>query len=119
MLVGENGILEAVKVIGEKVRELESGVLELAEKWISNYRELRKLGQRRVTVAGSPNLGVYETDFGWGRPIKSEVVHIDVTGSISLADCRDREGEIEVGLALERAQMNDFNTILGNTMKMF
>ncbi|CAL0326182.1 unnamed protein product [Lupinus luteus] len=116
-LVEENGVLEAIKAIGNKVKELEFGVMEGAEKWISNYRESRKLEQRRLTVAGSTRLGVYETDFGWGRPLKSEVVHIDASGSISLSDCRNKEGEVEVGLALGRAQMNDFNAILRNTMK--
>ncbi|KAI4333130.1 hypothetical protein L6164_017973 [Bauhinia variegata] len=117
-LVGENGIVEAVKAIGNKVKNLESGVLRGAEKWISDVKRIRKLGQPRIVVAGSPRFVVYETDFGWVRPKKSEVVQIDATGSIALADSRDGNGGIEVGLALGRTQMNDFVTILENTFKI-
>ncbi|KAK9285953.1 hypothetical protein L1049_025155 [Liquidambar formosana] len=106
-LVGENGVVVAAKAIGSKVKGLESGVLRGAEKWISNWNESSELGNL-VTVAGSPKLRVYETDFGWGRPKKSEVVQIDVSGAISLAESRDKEGGIEVGLALSGAQMEAF-----------
>jgi hypothetical protein len=72
-----------------------------------------------VTVAGSPRFGVYETDFGWGRPKKSEVVHIDDTGVISLAECRDEDGAIEVGLALSRRNIGDFTAIWEQSLKLF
>ena len=64
-------------------------------------------------VSRSPKLDVYETDFGWGKPKKSDVVHIDSSNSISLFDCRDGGGEIEieVGLTLKRSQMTDFINI--------
>ncbi|CAK8536494.1 unnamed protein product [Lathyrus sativus] len=38
-------------------------------------------------------------------------VHLDTTGSISLSDCRDGGGGIEVGLALERSRMASFINI--------
>ncbi|KAK9285951.1 hypothetical protein L1049_025153 [Liquidambar formosana] len=87
-LVGENGVFAAAKAIGRKVKELESGVLRGAEKWMSKWKELGEEG-RLVSVAGSPKLLVYDTDFGWGRPKKSEVVHVEVSGTFSLAECRD------------------------------
>lgn len=116
-LVGENGIFEAVKAIGKKVGELESGALEGAEKWLLDWKEISELGHL-VTVAGSPKLGVYETDFGWGRPKKSEVVQIDVSGAISLAECRVEDGAIEVGLALSRKYMVNFNAIFEHSLKL-
>ena len=116
-LVGENGIFETVKAIGKKVGELESGALEGAEKWLLDWKEISELGHL-VTVAGSPKLGVYETDFGWGRPKKSEVVQIDVSGAISLAECRVEDGAIEVGLALSRKYMVNFNAIFEHSLKL-
>ena len=116
-LVGENGIFSAVKAIGNKVRELESGALEGAEKWLLDWKEISELGHF-VAVAGSPRLGVYETDFGWGRPKKSEVVQIDVSGAISLAECGDEDGAIEVGLALSRENMDNFNAIFQHDLNL-
>ncbi|KAE8075835.1 hypothetical protein FH972_014522 [Carpinus fangiana] len=110
--------IEAVKVIGNKVRQSETEALRGAETWLLDWKEKSETGTL-VTVAGSPRLGVYETDFGWGRPKKSEVVHIDVTGAISLADCRDEEGGIEVGLALGRKNIANFTAIWEQSLKLF
>ncbi|KAF5481182.1 hypothetical protein F2P56_001854 [Juglans regia] len=116
-LVGETGFFKAVKVIGDRVSELESGALRGAERWLLDWKEISELG-RLVTVAGSPRLGIYDTDFGWGRPKKSEVVQIDVSGAISLAECRDEDGAIEVGLSLSRTRMNSFNAIFEQSLKL-
>jgi hypothetical protein len=117
-LVGETGIFEAVKTIGNKVRQLETEALRGAETWLLDWKEKSETGNL-VTVAGSPRLGVYETDFGWGRPKKSEVVHIDITGAISLSECRDEDGAIEVGLALSKRDIGDFTAIWEQSLKLF
>ncbi|CAK8536495.1 unnamed protein product [Lathyrus sativus] len=110
-LVGENGIFVASNGIENKIRDFKSNALLGAETLMSNYKELSKPGKSVVVVAGSPKLAVYETDFGWGKPLKSDAVHLDTTGSISLSDCRDGGGGIEVGLALERSRMASFINI--------
>jgi hypothetical protein len=97
----------AARAIGKKVKELESGVLVGAEKWISNWKEVSEQG-RLVTVAGSPKLRAYETDFGWGRPKKTEVLHIYASGGFHLCECRDGGGGLEIGLALPQGQMDVF-----------
>nr|KYP49603.1 Anthocyanin 5-aromatic acyltransferase [Cajanus cajan] len=107
-----NGILEAAIAIGSKVRYLQRESFEGAETLMSNFREYASLGKHMTIIAGSPKLEVYETDFGWGKPKRSDVVHVDNSGSISLSDCRDKEGRIEVGIALQKTQMNKFTTIL-------
>ncbi|GMY29695.1 coumaroyl-CoA:anthocyanidin 3-O-glucoside-6''-O-coumaroyltransferase 1-like [Fagus crenata] len=117
-LMVENGIVTAVKAIGKKVQELESGAFREAEKWLSRIKEVLESGPF-VSVAGSPKLGVYETNFGWGRPKKSEVLHIDDSKSISLAESRDEEGGIEVGLALSRSTMENFKAILEQDLQLF
>ncbi|CAD6249135.1 unnamed protein product [Miscanthus lutarioriparius] len=61
-----------------------------------------------------PKLGMYAgTDFGgvWGRPTKVEIAYVERTGALALAEsCRDGHGDIEVGLALPRVEMEAFRT---------
>lgn len=105
--LAEDGILEAAKAIGNRVKEFESGALRGAENWMRDWKEISETG-RLVAVAGSPKLGVYETDFGWGRPRKSEVGHIEASSNIYIGDCRDEEGGVEIGVALTKSEMEAF-----------
>ena len=111
-LVGENGVVEAALAIGSEVRHLQRETFEGAQTLMSNFTEFATVGKHMTILAGSPKLEVYQTDFGWGKPKRSEVVHVYNSGTISLSDCRDKEGRIEVGLALQKIQMNQFSTIL-------
>ena len=66
---------------------------------------------RAVTVAGSPKLGIYAAaDMGapWGRPLKVEIVSVERTGALALAENLDGRGGIEVGVALPRGEMEAF-----------
>ncbi|XVF01893.1 hypothetical protein REPUB_Repub04eG0128000 [Reevesia pubescens] len=114
-LLGENGILAATKAIGNRVEEFENGALRGAEKWITNWKEISETCNL-VMVSGSPKLLVYETDFGWGKPKKTEVVQIDASGAIYLGESRD-EGGVEIGLALSRAEMEAFNDFFEQGLK--
>ncbi|XP_028761565.1 coumaroyl-CoA:anthocyanidin 3-O-glucoside-6''-O-coumaroyltransferase 1 [Neltuma alba] len=107
-LVGENGLAEAVSAIESRVREWKREPLRGAETVMSDFRNLSKSGHPLLAVAGSPGFGVYETDFGWGKPRKSEVVHIEFSGSISLSDGRHSDVAVEIGVALRRTQMDIF-----------
>ena len=111
-LVGKSGIVGAANSIERQVRDLKSDALRNAETLMSDYREIGKPGKSVLVIAGSPKLGVYQTDFGWGKPKKCEAAHIESSGSISLSECRDEKRGIEVGLALERTHMNKFTNIL-------
>ncbi|OIV96750.1 hypothetical protein TanjilG_11746 [Lupinus angustifolius] len=114
IIVGENGIIEIANAVEREVRDLksESDVKKKFDTLMSDYKELGKGEKSKLVIAGSPKLNVYDTDFGWGRPKKSESVHIESSGSISLSDCKEKGSGIEVGLALERIQMNNFTNIL-------
>ncbi|CAN1231983.1 Coumaroyl-CoA:anthocyanidin 3-O-glucoside-6''-O-coumaroyltransferase 1 [Linum perenne] len=118
-LVGDGGFgIAAEKIaaaieemIAAKIAEMErEGPLKDAENWFKGSRNERvKRFGKMVSVAGSPKLRVYETDFGWGRPRKSEPVHIDFSGSVYFSDARDVErGGIEFGLALKKEDMDVF-----------
>ncbi|KAG4911828.1 hypothetical protein AAZX31_19G035500 [Glycine max] len=110
-LMGEKGIVEAAISIGRKVRDFQFDAMKDFENFMSLCRGGKKLNHAS-TIAGSPKLGTYETDFGWGKPKKCEILHIEYSRTISLSDCRDEEGGVEVELALGRAQMSKFSAIL-------
>ncbi|CAL0322671.1 unnamed protein product [Lupinus luteus] len=112
IIVGENGIIEIANAIEREVRDLKSDVMKKFDTLMSDYKELGKQEKSKLVIAGSPKLNVYDTDFGWGGPKKSESLHIESSGSISLSDCKEKISGIEVGLALERVQMNIFTNIL-------
>ncbi|CAN1231977.1 Coumaroyl-CoA:anthocyanidin 3-O-glucoside-6''-O-coumaroyltransferase 1 [Linum perenne] len=110
-LVPDGGFAIAAEEIAAKIAEMErEGPLKDAENWFKGSRNERvKRFGKMVSVAGSPKLRVYETDFGWGRPRKSEPVHIDFSGSVYFSDARDVErGGIEFGLALKKEDMDVF-----------
>ncbi|KAI4323760.1 hypothetical protein L6164_023341 [Bauhinia variegata] len=117
-LVGELGFVQATKAIGSKVRELEGGALKGAEKWMLLRKEVKELAHHVMVVAGSPNLGAYKTDFGFGKLTKTEVVHVEEVGIISLAESRAEEGGIEFGLALPKVQMDKFNVIFKQYLEL-
>ncbi|KAF3517093.1 hypothetical protein DY000_02063555 [Brassica cretica] len=62
-------------------------------------------GERFGAVAGSTRLGVYESDFGWGRPVKVDVVSIE-RERIAMAERRDESGGIEIGMCVNKAEMD-------------
>ncbi|KAF7805882.1 coumaroyl-CoA:anthocyanidin 3-O-glucoside-6''-O-coumaroyltransferase 1-like [Senna tora] len=115
VVVGEFGLGEAAKAIGNKVKEMEREGLGGAKKWVEYWKEMGS-GLHKVIVGASPRFKVYETDFGWGKVKKSEVVHTDKLGIISLAESRDEEGGIEIGLSLPKDQMERFNVILNKCL---
>ncbi|XXG39042.1 hypothetical protein AAC387_Pa01g0102 [Persea americana] len=65
-------------------------------------------GERVISVAGSPKFRVYDTDFGWGRPRKTEVLSIEKTEAIYMGESRYEEGGIEIGMALSKSEMEGF-----------
>ncbi|KAL3509529.1 hypothetical protein ACH5RR_028930 [Cinchona calisaya] len=113
----EEGFFIASKLMGEAIRDKlhdnkKDGFLNGAEKWVTEFEGLNP--ERLVGVAGSPKFAVYDMDFGWGKPEKSEVVSIDASGSISLNECRDFKGDLEVGLSFPKIKMEAFATIFAN-----
>ncbi|XP_020594480.1 anthocyanin 5-aromatic acyltransferase-like [Phalaenopsis equestris] len=105
-LVGSRGAAAGAEAIWEVIKGLEKGVFEGAEGWVRVVREYA--ARRALTVAGSPKLGVYVVDFGWGKPRKVELVSVERTGAISLAESREVEGGIELGIALPANEMEEF-----------
>ncbi|KAK8537198.1 hypothetical protein V6N13_042144 [Hibiscus sabdariffa] len=73
---------------------------------------------RLTAAAGSTKLQVYDMDFGWGKPCKVELTHIEGDGAIALAECVGEQGGIEVGIALDYNQMDEFVSIFEQSLKL-
>lgn len=106
-LGGREGLAAASEAIERGIAEIGEGrVLKNAETWIP--KGASSLKERIVLVAGSPQFLLYNTDFGWGKPRKVEMVSVDSTRGIWLGDGRNGDGGIEVGLALSKLEMDRF-----------
>ncbi|XP_057737146.1 anthocyanin 5-aromatic acyltransferase-like [Arachis stenosperma] len=110
-LVVENGIVEAAIAIESKIREFKCDGLKEIEDLMTHFNELGTSKECRVIAIGSAKHGVYETDFGWGKPKKSDVIHVLHSRIFSLCDSKDDNG-VEIGLTLERSEIENFNTIV-------
>ncbi|MED6114462.1 hypothetical protein PIB30_080450 [Stylosanthes scabra] len=111
-LVEANGIVEAAIGIEGKIREFKCDGLKGIEHLVSHGKEFGKSEVCKVEAIGSAKHGVYETDFGWGKPKKSEVVRVMPSGIFSVCDSKDGNGGVEIGLTLEWNQIEYFNTIM-------
>ncbi|XP_034594562.1 phenolic glucoside malonyltransferase 1-like [Setaria viridis] len=115
LLVGD-GVLAAASTIGVSVRALDDGVLAGTGGWF--HKILSLVLERLMSVGGSLQYGVYETDFGLGRPIKVELVSIDKTpGTVSLAEGRDKLAGIEIGVVLPEADMACFSSCFADRLE--
>ncbi|PON46191.1 Transferase [Parasponia andersonii] len=109
----EDSFTALVAMISSMVKELEKNidVKREAEELVSKFTSMVSEKVYGVGVAGSPRFGVYSTDFGWGRPKKVDIVSIEKTGAISMAESRDGSSGVEVGLALKKHQMDLFASL--------
>ncbi|MQM09983.1 hypothetical protein Taro_042866 [Colocasia esculenta] len=109
-LLGDDGVAHAAEAIAESVAHMrEDDVLRGAQEWMPMIAA--RLPRQLLSTAGLPRFGVYELDFGWGRPAKVEVVGIERSGAMALADSREDDGGIEVGLALLAPKMAKFSSL--------
>ncbi|KAE8699691.1 transferase family protein [Hibiscus syriacus] len=108
----ESGFEFAAEKLSKMVKGLtEKGVLQGAENRLAHLLEITKEpagSVQMITVAGSPRFDLYGTDFGWGTPWKVVVVSIDRNEAISMAESRELNKGVEVGLALKKDEMERF-----------
>ncbi|CAJ2665801.1 unnamed protein product [Trifolium pratense] len=86
----------------------EKGVLHEVEIWMLKIQSIMSETNRLFSIAGSPRFEVYSFDFGWGKPKKVDVTSIDKTGAFSLSESKNNDGGVEIGLALNKQQMEEF-----------
>lgn len=90
-LLGEDGLVKAVVRITQAIQIMKTEPI---------FEDITNVSMM-FTLAGSPKLGVYKVDFGWGRPRKVEVISIGKATCMSLAENRDDdEGGFEIGVLL-------------------
>ncbi|KAJ0043246.1 hypothetical protein Pint_19067 [Pistacia integerrima] len=106
----ENGVVIITEKISNMINEIEEkGVYEGAEKNLENLMTV-EAGAQTLSIAGSIRFNVYGVDFGWGRPKKVEIVSVDRTGAIALAESGDGNG-IEIGVVLSVNEMETFKSV--------
>ncbi|KAL4652372.1 hypothetical protein ACB092_01G228500 [Castanea dentata] len=119
-LLGEKGVAVAVKAISEAIKSLDYGVLKGAENWLSLLLNVKKdnISDGVPEIAGSPRFELYNTDFGWGKPVKVELISIDKIGGICVSDSRDGTGGIEIGLFLKKREMEVFASVFAKGLEV-
>ncbi|ESR50205.1 hypothetical protein CICLE_v10033612mg [Citrus x clementina] len=114
----ENGIAFVADRLSDLVKGLKREVIEGSEEKILNLLKYVKEGGgqapgRLLGVAGSNRFDVYGSDFGWGKPKRVEII-LDRVGSIYLVESRNGGGAVEVGVVLEKPQMEAFSSLFVN-----
>ncbi|KAL5582140.1 hypothetical protein UlMin_014582 [Ulmus minor] len=115
-LLGKEGFVVALSAISEAIKELENGVLDGVENSSSSISSSWNQG-KLYSIGGSPRFEVYSSDFGWGRPVKVQMVSIDKTGAIGLADSRDGNSGIQLELASKKHHMETFTSLFAEGIK--
>ncbi|KAG9451152.1 hypothetical protein H6P81_011117 [Aristolochia fimbriata] len=120
-LTGENGLAAASEAIQRAIRRLEKGLLlNEALSTRRRWREVKKNsepGAPPLCIDGSPRLRLYDTDFGWGRPRKVESISIESFEAVSMTECRDEEGGVEIGIVGPEDEMLRFGSYFEEDFK--
>ncbi|CAN0880630.1 Phenolic glucoside malonyltransferase 2 [Linum grandiflorum] len=101
------GTAYAAGEIIERLKGMEKGVMVGAKERLAEFL-FRDEFEFAIGVAGSPRLGMYGGDFGYGRAAKVEITSTARTGAISMTECKDGSGGVEVGVVLKEEEMDAF-----------
>ncbi|KAK7266289.1 hypothetical protein RIF29_18932 [Crotalaria pallida] len=116
-LLGKDGFIIALEGIIEGLKRVENGVLCGAETWMSRMKTFKDI--KIFSVAGSPRFEVYNVDFGWGKPKKVDMTSIDKTKAFSVSECKTNSKGIEIGLTLNKLEMEAFARCFTQTLESF
>ncbi|XP_023519362.1 malonyl-CoA:anthocyanidin 5-O-glucoside-6''-O-malonyltransferase-like [Cucurbita pepo subsp. pepo] len=109
-LLGENGIALACEQISKAIKNLEEGAFKGEENLGAIMSESTNdySKSHAISLSGSPRFGVYNVDFGWGKPMKVEIVSAESPLVFSLSDSKNSDVGMEIGVVKERDQMEAF-----------
>lgn len=103
----KDGFFVACEKIGKAIGGI--GAMDVYEGMEGIFEKLMAVFPfKPLSVAGSPRMLVYEADFGWGKPEKVEVISVGDTGAIAMAESRGDGGGVEIGVVLDRDEMDEF-----------
>ncbi|WOL07064.1 malonyl-coenzyme A:anthocyanin 3-O-glucoside-6''-O-malonyltransferase-like [Canna indica] len=111
----DSGFLTACEATGRAIERFKDRGLKDAAGMPERLMSI--LSKKPMSVAGSPKLKVYDTDFGWGRPEKVEVISISSSGAISLAENRGEEAGVEIGLVGSKSELDAFGACFFDGLK--
>ncbi|KAF6149285.1 hypothetical protein GIB67_026141 [Kingdonia uniflora] len=116
VLVGEDGIVIAAEMIGKAIQTTCNKVLDGAEKLLDNFSSLAS--ERLIAISGSPKLGLYDVNFGWGKPKKFEIMSAyDDYGLITLAEFGgNADRGLEISVTLKNLEMDAFASLFHDTL---
>ncbi|KAI7754902.1 hypothetical protein M8C21_026688 [Ambrosia artemisiifolia] len=109
LLTGNQGFIEAAKLIGENLHKMlmdKDGIVKdklPLEELLSDG-----IPTTIISIAGTPKVKLYDIDFGWGRPKKLERILLDYGASISIDAGKESEYDFEIGVCLTAMQMHAF-----------
>ncbi|XP_074581295.1 phenolic glucoside malonyltransferase 1-like [Curcuma longa] len=116
VLANEIGVVAAARLIGEAIEVFKENPLKGYEQLPELFKIVSEADM--LSVAGSPMFKVYDVNFGWGKPKKVEITSIAKTGAISVAESRQEEGGVEIGLVRPKAEMQLFEKHFYDGLKM-
>ncbi|XP_065865546.1 phenolic glucoside malonyltransferase 1-like [Euphorbia lathyris] len=120
-ILDKNGTAFVANELSKMIKGLATRVKNMSvEREIEETFKLKNIMQVAdvvIRVGGSPRFEIYETDFGWGKPKKTQVVSIDKGVWISMAESSHGNGGIEIGLALKKSEMKMFTFLFAKGLK--
>ncbi|XP_065872552.1 malonyl-CoA:anthocyanidin 5-O-glucoside-6''-O-malonyltransferase-like [Euphorbia lathyris] len=112
IFIKEDGLAFVAEELTKLVKGLEKkGGLDGAKEKFEESMKMDPATTEGIGVAGSPRFEVYGIDFGFGKPIKVEITSIDRNTSISMAETRDGNGGVEIGVVLKKDEMEIFYSL--------
>ncbi|CAN8265880.1 unnamed protein product [Cochlearia groenlandica] len=108
------GFISAVEKLSGWVTGLSPENIE--KNMLSPFEAFKRMepGRQMISVAGSTRLGIYGSDFGWGKPVKVEIVTIDKDASVSLSESGDGTGGVEIGFCLTKDDVERFSSLFSH-----
>ncbi|KAK8597898.1 hypothetical protein V6N13_095292 [Hibiscus sabdariffa] len=114
-LLGENGILVAAAAIEREIVAFQKQPFKDARESLPKTIEKNKMEKDIVLLISSPKFGLYNTDFGCGKPRKTEVSMLQSFGCrsmICVSESREEEGGVEFAMGFaSHESVNSFSEI--------
>ncbi|CAA7032892.1 unnamed protein product [Microthlaspi erraticum] len=112
--LGEDGFVNGVEILSDSLRGLSSQGVESLWELYEDALKKREQGTETLFLAGSNKFGIYESDFGWGRPVSTENISVSGNNLFSMSEMRDEIGGVEIGMCLKKCEMDVFISIFQN-----